>query len=93
MVSSGVLGDVGGPHREQVVGAEKIEPHADRPGGRGDVERERLLDLVQQVERVAVFAGELVDKVMIGTSRRRHTSNSFLLCSSVPPCCLWGGVE
>ena len=47
---------------EEVIGAEKVAPHADRPGGRGHVERERLLDLVQQVERVAALAVELVDK-------------------------------
>jgi hypothetical protein len=32
------------------------------PGGRGHVERQRLLDLVQRVERVAALAVELVDK-------------------------------
>ncbi len=47
---------------EEVIGAEKVAPHADRPGGRGHVERQRLLDLVQQVERVAAFAVELIDK-------------------------------
>jgi hypothetical protein len=47
---------------EEVVGAEKVPPHADRPGGRGHVERQRLLDLVQQVERVAALAVELVDE-------------------------------
>src|SRR5438270_3088820 len=47
---------------EQIISAEKIAPHADRPGGRGHVERQRLLDLVQQVERVARLAVELVDK-------------------------------
>src|SRR6516164_9293448 len=47
---------------EEVVGAEKVAPHADRPGGRGHVEREALLDLVQQVERVAGLAIELVDE-------------------------------
>ncbi len=36
--------------------------HADRPEGLGHVERERLLDLVQQFEWVAVPAVELVDK-------------------------------
>jgi hypothetical protein len=47
---------------EKVVRADKIAPHADRPGGRGHVERQRLLDLVQQVERVACLAVELVDE-------------------------------
>jgi len=31
-------------------------------GGRGNVERQRLLDLVRQIERVAALAVELVDK-------------------------------
>src|SRR5262249_23003807 len=41
---------------------ESRAPHADRPAGRGQVEREALLDLVQQVERVSPLAVELVDK-------------------------------
>jgi hypothetical protein len=36
---------------EEVAGAEKIPAHADPPGGRRDIERQRSLDLVQQVER------------------------------------------
>jgi len=32
------------------------------PEGRGHVERQRLLDLVDEVERVAALAGELADK-------------------------------
>jgi hypothetical protein len=47
---------------EEVVGAEEVAPHADRPGGGGHVERQRLLDLIRQVERVAGLAVELVDK-------------------------------
>jgi hypothetical protein len=47
---------------EQIAGPEKVAPYADRPGGRRHVERQRLLDLVQQVERVARLAVELVDK-------------------------------
>ena len=47
---------------EEIIGAEKVAPHADRPGGRGHVERQRLLDVVQQVERAAALAVELVDK-------------------------------
>jgi hypothetical protein len=39
--------------------------------GRGHIDRQRLLDLVDEVERVAALAVELVDKVMIGTSRSR----------------------
>src|ERR1700730_4481362 len=47
---------------EEVISAEKVAPHADRPGGRGHVERQRLLDLVQEVERVASLAVGLVDE-------------------------------
>jgi hypothetical protein len=44
---------------EETIGAEKVAPHGDRPGGRRHVERQRLLDLVQQVERIAALAVEL----------------------------------
>jgi hypothetical protein len=47
---------------EEIKGAEKVAPHADRPGGRGHVKRRRPLDLVQQVEGVAALAVELVDE-------------------------------
>src|SRR6516162_4942513 len=36
--------------------------HADRPGDRGRIERQRLPDLAQQVERVAALTVELVDE-------------------------------
>ena len=36
--------------------------HLCRRGGRGHVERERLFDLVDEVERISAFAVELVDK-------------------------------
>ena len=49
-----------------------------------DVERQGLLDLVDQVERVAASRSILLTKVMIGTSRSRHTSNSLRVCSSMP---------
>lgn len=38
---------------EQVIGAKRVVPHAERPGAGGLVERRRLHGLVQQVERVA----------------------------------------
>jgi hypothetical protein len=47
---------------KQVVNVRRIVPHANRPTRRGYVERQPLLDLAQQVERVAAFAVELVDK-------------------------------
>src|SRR3546814_3782643 len=50
------------PIMEQVVAAEELAPHADRPGGRRRVERQRLLDLADQVERLAALAVELVDE-------------------------------
>ena len=40
----------------------KSRPRADRPADRRGVERQRLLDLVDQVERVAALAVELVDE-------------------------------
>ena len=42
--------------------ADKITPAPDRPGDRRGIERERLLDLVDQVERVAALAVHLVDE-------------------------------
>ncbi len=47
---------------QQIVGAEKIAPHADRPTRRRRIQRQGLLNFVDQVERVAAFAVELVDK-------------------------------
>ncbi|MGY4454748.1 hypothetical protein ACVWZR_009408 [Bradyrhizobium sp. i1.3.1] len=45
-----------------VIGAEEIAAAADRPGHRRGVERERLLDLVEQLEHVAALAVHLVDE-------------------------------
>ena len=45
-----------------VVGAEEIAAAADRPGHRRGVERQRLFDLVEQLERVAALAVHLVDE-------------------------------
>ena len=46
----------------EVVGADKPPPLAERPGHRRDLQRQRLLDLVEKVERVAGLAVELVDE-------------------------------
>ncbi len=46
----------------EIVGAEKIAAAADRPGHRRGVERQRLFDLVQKLERVAALAVHLVDE-------------------------------
>ena len=43
-------------------GADEIAAAADRPVHRRGVERERLLDLVEQIERIAALAVELVDE-------------------------------
>jgi len=59
----------------------------------GHVEGERLLDLVQQVERVAAFASRSLTKVKIGRSRSRPTSKSLRVCSSMPLGAIGGGVE
>ena len=45
-----------------VIGAEEIAAAADRPGHRRGVERQRLFDLVEQLERVAALAVHLVDE-------------------------------
>ena len=50
------------PPLAQVVGADEIAAAADRPGHRRGVERQRLLDLVEQIERVAALAVHLVDE-------------------------------
>ena len=47
---------------EEIVGAEEIAAHADRPARRDDIERELALDLVEQIERIACFAVHLVDE-------------------------------
>ena len=45
-----------------VVGADEIAAAADRPGHRRGVERQRLLDFVEQIEGVAALAVHLVDE-------------------------------
>ena len=57
-----VLGDQ--PHlaRLQVIGAGEVAALPDRPGHRRGVERQRLLDLVEDLERVAALAVHLVDE-------------------------------
>ena len=45
-----------------VIGAEEVAAAADRPGHRRGVERQRLLDLVEQLEDVAALAVHLVDE-------------------------------
>ena len=47
---------------DDIVGAEEIAAAADRPGHRRGVERQRLFDLVQEIERVAALAVHLVDE-------------------------------
>ena len=52
------------PHlaARDVVGAGEIAAAADRPGHRRGIERQRLLDLVEQIERIAALAVHLVDE-------------------------------
>ncbi len=45
-----------------IVGAGEVAAASDRPGHRRGVERQRLLDLVEQFERVAALAIHLVDE-------------------------------
>src|ERR1044071_9474224 len=47
---------------EEIVGAEEVTPHADRPGGGDHVEGQHLLDLVEKVEGIARLAVHLVDE-------------------------------
>ena len=47
---------------QQVVDAAEIAPHADGPGDRCAADTEHLLDLVQQRQRLAALAIELVDE-------------------------------
>jgi hypothetical protein len=72
------------PVVDQVVAAEEIAPHADGPGRRGHVDGEVFLDLVDDLERVAASRSILLQKVRIGRSRRRQTSNSFWVWLSTP---------
>ena len=46
----------------EIVGAGEVAAAPDRPGHRRGVERQRLLDLVEQLERVAALAVHLVDE-------------------------------
>ena len=52
------------PHRvlAQIIGARERFAAPDRPVHRRDIERERLLDLVEEVERVAALPVHLVDE-------------------------------
>ena len=45
-----------------IVGAEEIAAAPDRPGHRRGVERQRLFDLIQEIEGVAALAVHLVDE-------------------------------
>jgi hypothetical protein len=62
---------------KEVVGAEKVAPYADRPGGRGHVERQALVDLI------AAIAGELVNEGDDRQSPSRLTSNNLRVWSSM----------
>ena len=52
------------PHRvlAQIIGARERFAAPDRPVHGRDIERERLLDLVEEVERLAAFPVHLVDE-------------------------------
>ena len=45
-----------------IVGADEVAALPDRPGHRRGIERQRLLDLVEQIERIAALAVHLVDE-------------------------------
>ena len=74
----------------QIIGAERVVPHAERPGAGGHVERRRLLGFVQQVERVAGLAVEL-DRIprsieFPGSDARKRLSFLTILikCTRLP---------
>ena len=50
------------PAARDIVGAEEIAAATDRPGHRRGVERQRLFDFVQKIERIAAFPIHLVDE-------------------------------
>ena len=50
------------PSGHQIKHALQPNAHADRPVGRGDVERQRVGDLVENLQRVAALAVDLVDE-------------------------------
>ena len=47
---------------DEMVDAAQLAPHADRPGDRGGADAQHALDLVQQLDRRAAVAVELVDE-------------------------------
>ena len=47
---------------QQVVAGLEVAPHADRPAGRCHVQRQALLDFVDQIQRLAPLAVQLVDE-------------------------------
>ena len=48
------------PVVHHVIGAEEIATHPDGPGGRGDVQRQHLLNFIHDLKRVAAFPVHLV---------------------------------
>lgn len=83
LVAVGAVHDLQ-PVMQEVIGADELAPHADGPAGRADVDGEVFLDLVDDLERIPAFAVHLVEKVRIGRSRRRQTSNSLRVWLSTP---------
>ena len=50
------------PVVQEVIGAHKLAPNADGPAGRGDINRQILLNLVDDLKHIAAFAVHLVAK-------------------------------
>jgi hypothetical protein len=69
---------------QQVIDAAEGLAHADRPGDRRAVDVQHRLDFLEQLDRLAHLAVELVDE---GDDRRvaqRQTSSSLMVCASTP---------
>ena len=50
------------PVVQEIIGAHKLAPNADGPAGRGDINRQILLNLVDDLKHIAAFAVHLVAK-------------------------------
>src|SRR5207248_1312602 len=68
----------------EIVGTEKVAPHADRPGGRGHARASDCSISSSRSKGSRPSRSSLLTKVIIGTSRNRHTSKSLRVCSSMP---------
>jgi len=65
---------------EQMIDAEQIPPHADRPGDRRTLNFQNAFDFIEQTRSVPGRPDPVwLTKVMMGVSRSRHTSMSLIV--------------